>query len=190
MVLLAAFQVLLGRWSGREDVAVGTPVANRPRAELDGLVGFFVNTLVMRGDLSGAPSFEEFLGRVRAGALEAFQHQDLPFERLVEELAPERDLSRTPLFQAFFVLQNTDEASTVWRLPGVEVEPVELATSVANFDLAMWVRESADGGLSVRLEYATDLFDTSTTERIAGNYATLLADAPPDRVHRSPPWNC
>ena len=106
MTLLAAFDTLLYRYTGTEDILVGSPIANRDRSEIEGLIGFFVNTLVMRTDLSGNPSFSELLGRVREMAMEAYSHQDLPFEMLVEALQPERDLSHTPLFQVMFVLQN------------------------------------------------------------------------------------
>ena len=112
MTLLAAFQTLLFRYTGQEDIVVGSPIANRNRTEIEGLIGFFVNSLAMRTDLSGNPSFLELLGRVREMALGAFAHQDLPFEKLVEELHPERDMSRTPLFQIMFALQNMPAEGT------------------------------------------------------------------------------
>ncbi len=143
MTLLAAFQVLLHRYSGQEDIAVGSPIAGRRRPELEGLIGFFVNTLVLRSDLSGNPSFRELLARVRDTALEAYTHQDLPFEKLVEELAPARDLSRHPLFQVLFVLQNTPGAPLA--LDGVAVSRLSRDDQSAKFDLTLSVRESAAG---------------------------------------------
>ncbi|RKT12301.1 amino acid adenylation domain-containing protein [Streptomyces sp. 1114.5] len=179
MGLLAAFQVLLARYSGRDDIAVGTPVAGRNRAETEGLIGFFVNTLVLRADLAGDPSFADLLAQVRETALAAYDHQDLPFERLVEHLAPDRDLSRTPLFQTMFNMQDPQAAGHAWALPGIEVTAEPLDWDVAKFDLSLELAETA-AGFSGTLEYATDLFDRSTAERIAGHYLTLLAGVAAD----------
>ena len=143
MTLLAAFQVLLHRYSGQEDIAVGTPIAGRGRTELEGLIGFFANTLVLRSDLSGNPGFRELLARVRESALGAYTHQDLPFEKLVEELAPERDLSRNPLFQVMFAL--AERAGSALALEGVQVSRLPLQTLSAKFDLSLSVRETAAG---------------------------------------------
>ncbi|MFD2419029.1 amino acid adenylation domain-containing protein, partial [Amycolatopsis pigmentata] len=181
MVLLAVFQVLLGRYSGQSDVTVGSPVANRGRAEIEGLVGFFVNTVVLRGDLSGNPVFSDFLVEVRERAVDALGHQDLPFERLVEELAPERDLGRTPLFDAMLVLHNAETGS--WELPGLRVEPVPVESSVAKFDLTLSMVEE-DGGLSARFVYSIDLFDPPTIEHMAGHFVTLLDSAVTDPSRR------
>ena len=171
MTLLAAFQVLLHRYSGQEDIAVGTPIAGRRRPELERLVGFFVNTLVLRSDLSGNPSFRTLLARVRDTALEAYTHQDLPFEKLVEELAPARDLSRHPLFQVLFVLQNAPGAPL--SLDGVAVSRLSRGNQTAKFDLTLSVRESSVG-LHLRWEYASDLFEAATIERMAGHFQILL----------------
>ena len=135
MTLLAAFQVLLYRYSGQEDLAVGVPVAGRSRPELEGLIGFFVNTLVLRADLSGAPSFQGAPGAGARPGLEAYAHQDLPFEKLVEALAPRRDLSRNPLFQASLVLQNTPPGEL--KLEGLEVQRAG-ADSAARARSSIW----------------------------------------------------
>ena len=135
MTLLAAFQVLLHRYSGQEDIAVGTPIAGRGRTELEGLIGFFVNTLVLRSNLAGNPTFTELLARVRETALGAYTHQDLPFEKLVEELSPSRDMSRNPLFQVMFVLQNAPDAELA--LKGVQASRLPLAGHSAKFDLTV-----------------------------------------------------
>src|SRR4028119_680223 len=134
MVALGAFQALLSRYGGSEDVVVGSPIAGRGRSEVEGLIGFFVNTLVMRTDLGGDPTFRELLGRVREGTLGAYEHQEVPFERLVAELQPERSLSHAPLFQVMFALQNAEGPGG--DLPGLEVSGVEVELASAKFDLS------------------------------------------------------
>ena len=133
MTLLAAFQTLLHRYTREDDIVVGSPIAGRTLPEIEGLIGFFVNTLVLRADFAGNPSFRDLLGRVREIALGAYTHQDLPFEKLVEELQPERNLSTSPLFQVMFALQNVPRQ--VVELPGLMVSPLELEIETAKFDL-------------------------------------------------------
>ncbi len=171
MTLLAAFQILLMRYSGQEDVVVGSPVAGRPRSEIEGLIGFFVNTLVLRTDLSGDPTFRELLGRVREVAIEAYAHEDLPFERLVEELNPERTLSHSPLFQVMMVLQNAADAGP--RLAGVSVTALPVDVSTSKFDL---VAHFADTGkeIAASFRYNTDLFDASMMRRMVSHLEVLL----------------
>ncbi len=180
MVLLAAFQTLLLRLSGQEDLPVGSAIANRNRAEIEPLIGFFVNSLVLRGDLSGDPAFDELLARVRQTTLEAFAHQDLPFERLVEELRPERRLAANPLFQVSFVLQNAPAGAM--ELPGLSLSSFELAVTTTRFDLELYAWE-VDGSLATALYYNTELFDPSTLHRLAAHLERLLAGvvASPDR---------
>jgi amino acid adenylation domain-containing protein len=180
MTLLAAFEVLLSRLSGQADVAVGSPIAGRSQREVEGLIGFFVNTLVLRSDLREQPPFRRLLDRVREGTLGAYAHQDLPFDRLVEELRPERDLAYAPLFQVMFALQNAPMGAL--RLPGLELEPLELEVGAAKFDLVLSLGETA-GGLEGGLGYNRDLFDPTTAERIAGHFCALLraAVADPER---------
>ncbi len=172
MTLLAAFQVLLHRYSGQDDFVVGTPIAGRNRAEIEPLIGFFVNTLPLRADCAGDPSFGELLGRVRETALGAYAHQDLPFEKLVEELRLPRDLSHTPLFQTMFVLQNNSREA--FSLGSLDVEQFGVSRTTAKFDLTLAMAEG-DGGLLCEFEYATDLFDSSTVARMAGHLRNLLA---------------
>ncbi|MEK7783920.1 MAG: amino acid adenylation domain-containing protein, partial [Chloroflexota bacterium] len=172
MTLLAAFQTLLHRYTGQDDVCVGTPIANRARAEVEGLIGFFVNTLVMRTRFDGEITFRELLSRVRETALAAYAHQDLPFEMLVEALQPQRDLSHTPLFQAMFVLDNTSLGAL--QLPGLTLSPMEAESGVAKFDLTLSLNEGPDG-LRGMFEYNTDLFDGATIERLLGHFKKLLA---------------
>jgi amino acid adenylation domain-containing protein len=171
MTLLAAFQLLLQRYSGQDDIVVGTPIANRTRSETERLIGFFVNTLALRTDLSGDPSFRELLGRVRETALGAYAHQDLPFERLVEELSPERDLSRSPLFQVMFVLQNAPLPAL--ELGDLRLSLLEVESEVAKFDLTLTLAE-VDGRLEGALEYNADLFDRTTAARMVTQLERLL----------------
>ncbi|WP_405527574.1 amino acid adenylation domain-containing protein [Streptomyces avidinii] len=177
MVLLAGFQALLARYTGQTDIAVGSPIAGRDRTELEPLIGFFVNTLVLRTDLSGDPAFGELLGRVRRTALAAYEHQDVPFDRLVEELRPERDLSRNPLFDVLFQLH--PEQLAALPLDGVEVESLDTSNGTAKFDLSLAMTEHP-GGLTGTVQYATDLFDRATVERFGGHYLRLLAGAAED----------
>lgn len=170
MVLLAAFQTLLYRYTGQEDVCVGSPIANRSRDELKGLIGFFVNTLVLRTDLAGNPSFRELLQRVRQVALGAYAHQDLPFEQLVEALQPERDASYTPLFQVAFVLRN---ALHLEEIPGLTLSPLNVESETAQFDLSLVV-ERTERRLIAAFEYNTDLFDAAAIARMLGHFQTLL----------------
>ncbi|WP_406217955.1 amino acid adenylation domain-containing protein [Streptomyces canus] len=179
MLFLAAYQTLLARHTGRTDIAVGTVVSGRGRPELQQLIGYGINSLVMRGDLSGDPTFTGLLARTRATVLDAYDHQDVAFAQVVEALAPERDLSRTPLFQVAFTLHG--DRGAAFDLPGVRAEPFAGSGRVAKFDLDLQVREGADGTLGGRLEYATALFDRTTIERLAGHLVRLLhaiADAP------------
>ncbi|HYG63434.1 MAG TPA: condensation domain-containing protein, partial [Thermoanaerobaculia bacterium] len=180
MVLLAGFDALLARYSGQPDLAVGTPVAGRNRVEIEGLIGFFVNTLVLRADLSGGPSFRELLARVREAALAAHAHQDVPFEKLVQELAPERSLAHTPLFQVMLSMQSFP--STAIGLPGLSMTPVALETTAVRFDLELTFAEEGDE-LGARLDFASGLFDRATIRRLAGHLEALLegATADPDQ---------
>jgi len=178
MTLLAGFAALLHRVAGdrdRDELAVGTPVAGRTRVEVEPLIGFFVNTLVLRADFSGDPDPAALLDRVRETTLAAYAHQELPFERLVEEIAPERDRSRAPLVQVLFALQNA--AVGPLELPGLELEAVALPSGTAKLDLAVSLRETAEGlaGLAGDIEYSRDLFDRATVERLAGRFVRLLA---------------
>ncbi|MCW5315483.1 amino acid adenylation domain-containing protein [Nostoc sp. KVJ3] len=171
MTLLAAYDTLLYRYTGVADILVGTPIANRDRSEIEGLIGFFVNTLVMRSNLAGNPSFSELLSRVREVALGAYAHQNLPFEMLVEALQPERNLSHTPLFQVMFVLQNAPMPQV--DLAGLTVSPLKLTGTTTKFDLTLIMQNTPTGLVGV-WEYNTDLFDASTIERMTGHFVTLL----------------
>ncbi|HEY2738881.1 MAG TPA: condensation domain-containing protein, partial [Thermoanaerobaculia bacterium] len=174
MVLLAAFQSLLGRLAGAPEVCVGTPIAGRTRRETEDLIGLFVNTLVMRGDLAGDPAFVEHVARVRREALAAYAHQELPFEKLVGELAPERNLSATPLFQVFLALQNAPLGPV--ELPGVKLVPIVLESGATRFDLEVSFAETA-AGLTGVVRYDATLFDRTTIARLSGQMESLLRSA-------------
>src|SRR3954447_3736660 len=181
MVLLAGFETLLGIYSGAEDLAVGTPIAGRNRAELEGLIGFFVNSLVLRGDLSGDPSFVDLLGRVREDTLSAYTHQDLPFEKLVEEVRPERSRAHSPIFQAMFALQNAPMGEGS-ELPGLTMRPLSGSETAPKYDLTLVLTEGGEGGSGIggSLEYNVDLFDAPTMVRMLDHWRGLLAGAVAD----------
>ncbi|HEX2203635.1 MAG TPA: amino acid adenylation domain-containing protein, partial [Longimicrobium sp.] len=174
MVLLAAWQALLARYTGQDDLVVGSPIAGRTRPEIEPLIGFFVNMLAMRADLADDPSFAKLVRRTREATLSAYAHQELPFEKVVEELAPERTRSRQPLLGVIFALQNAPWPPL--ELPGLSIrmEPVDPGT--ARTDLAFTLREDADG-IGGRMEYSADLFDAATAARMADHYAALLEAA-------------
>jgi acyl carrier protein/alpha-ketoglutarate-dependent taurine dioxygenase len=171
MTLLAAFQTLLHRYSGQDDIIVGTDIANRNRTETEGLIGLFVNLLTLRTDLSNNPTFRELLGRVREVTLGAFAHQDMPFDKLVEELRPERSLNVTPLFQVLFILQNTPRQAA--GLSELSLDSLGVGSAPSRFDLTLSIMET-DQGLVVTWRYNVDLFDAATIARMIGNYETLL----------------
>jgi len=175
VVLLAAFKTVLARHSGQSDIVVGTPIAGRSHADLEGLIGFFANTLVLRSSLEGEPTFSALIRRVRETAVGAYANQDVPFEELVVELAPARSLSYSPLFQVMFIMQHAEE-------PGVEssaFEPVATDAGTSRFDLTLSVTERPEG-LRMSFEYSTDLFEHATVERLAGHLETLLRAAAAD----------
>ncbi|NET02964.1 MAG: amino acid adenylation domain-containing protein, partial [Sphaerospermopsis sp. SIO1G1] len=186
MTLFAAYNVLLYRYTGQTDILVGSPIANRNQREIEGLIGFFVNTLVFRTELSANPSFNELLTQIRSTALSAYAHQDLPFEMLVEALQPERDLSYTPLFQVMFILQNAPMSNV--ELTDVEVSALAIETTTAKFDLTLSMEQTATG-IRGGWEYNTDLFDSSTIEKMTGNLTTLLSAivaSPQTRINQLP----
>src|SRR5262249_28078013 len=172
MALLAAWQVLLNRYCGQRDVAVGSPIANRNRVETEKLIGFFVNTLALRTIVERQLSFSELLGQVREAVLASYEHQDVPFEKVVEELAPERDLGRNPLFQVVLVLQNAPEKEL--RLGGLALKDFEPDVESAKFELTLSLNEQQDGGLRGRLEYSADLFTSETIERMIRHWVQLV----------------
>ena len=189
MTLLAAYNVLLYRYSNQEDILVGSPIAHRHHAEVESLIGYFVNTFVLRTDLSGKPTFRELLHRVRDVCIGAYTYQELPFEKLVGELQPERDLSRNPLFQVMFILQNAPRPEA--DVSTINLQSYNVDTATSKFDLTLSLRER-EGKLVGFFEYSTDLFDCSTIERMAGHFQTLLSGivADPDqRISKLPLLN-
>ncbi|HEX6290912.1 MAG TPA: condensation domain-containing protein, partial [Herpetosiphonaceae bacterium] len=171
MTLLAAWQVLLSRYSGQSDIAVGTPIANRTRGEIEDLIGCFINMLVLRTDLAGDPSFRDVLQRVREVSLGAYAYQEVPFEEVVDALQPARDLSRHPLFQVMFALQNVSMALP--SLPGLTVKPLSVDFGTVKLDLSLSIAETS-AGLSGTLEYSTDLFTAATIARLIEHFTVLL----------------
>src|SRR6185369_6121320 len=183
MLLLAAWQVFLSRYTGVDDIVVGAPVAGRNRAEVESLIGFFVNTLVLRTDLSGNPRFVEVLKRVHEVTVGAFAHQDVPFEKLVEELQPERSMSHTPVFQVMFALQNAPTVAA--ELPGLRLSAVDVEHGTAKTDLTLTLVET-EQGIQGSLSYVTALFDGSTIRRLLSHFGKLLesiAAQPAAHVH-------
>jgi amino acid adenylation domain-containing protein/non-ribosomal peptide synthase protein (TIGR01720 family) len=174
MVLFAAFQALLFRWTGQEDILIGFPASGRERRESEGLVGFFANTLVLRTILGDDPAFADLVTRVREGVLDAVEHQEMPFERLVDELHLERTLSHSPLVQVMFTYRHT--AETEIRMPGLELAPVAVETWTSKVDLILGIAESPDG-FTGRIEYSSDLFDPSTIHRVGRAFGLLIESA-------------
>ena len=181
VLLLTAFQALLSHYTGQEDIVIGTAVANRNRPELEPLIGLFVNTLVLRGDLRGNPSFAEALGRARAMLMDALANQDLPFERLIDDLQPVRESNRNPLFDVFFALQNAPQDEL--KLPDLQVRRMALNTGTAKFDLYLSIEEQ-EGIFCGAFEYRTDLFATGTIRRMAEQYELILQSAVADSGQR------
>jgi amino acid adenylation domain-containing protein len=181
MILLAAIKIIFYRYSGQSEIIVGTPIAGRNRTELEGLLGYFVNTLALRTELSGNPSFDEVLEKIRETTQEAYDHQELPFENIVEALQPERDLSRNPMYQVCFSYQN--DAIPVIHMPGLELESLEVESGTSRFDieLQMW---KLDDGIRGFFEYSADLFESSTIERLSEHFKCLLENIP--QYHEKP----
>ena len=181
MALMAAFKVLLMRYSGEEDVSVVTMIANRTRKEVEGLIGFFANTLVMRTNLEGNPSFRELIRREREVALGAYAHQDAPFEKVVEEINPQRNLSRSPLFQVIMALQNLGRETTEIR--GLKLMEIGEEPEVAEFDLSLMLSEGTEGVMG-HLQYSRDLYDGATVARMARHFEHVVAEVVRDAEQR------
>ena len=186
MTLLAAFQILLHRYTGQDDIIVGSPIAGRTRIETEGLIGFFVNTLLLRTDLAGDPTYGELLARVRKTALQAYEHQDLPFEKLIEEINPDRGQGDSPMLRVSFALQNTPRQ--VLNMAGLTATPIEIEALAAKFELSVAFVER-DHRYVIRIEYRADLFDAATIERMLGHFRNLLEGIvanPEQRINELP----
>ena len=175
MLLLSGFKVLLSRWSNQQDICIGTPIANRTQAELEGMIGFFVNTLALRSDLSENLSFKDFLNAVKQTTLEAYDHQLAPFEKIVDVVLNERDLSTSPLFQVAFILQNTPEESNGFSLHNIDVSPFGIHKETAKFDLTLSSYEK-DNNIHLGINYRTELFQKDTIQRLFNGYIQLLTN--------------
>jgi non-ribosomal peptide synthetase component F len=174
MAMLAAFKALVSRYSGEKHVVLGTDIANRTTTETERMMGFFINLLPLHTDLSGNPTFSELVGRVREVALGAYAHQDIPFDKLVEDLRPERSMSHNPIVQALFVMQNIPRQRR--HLPGLELVPFPMSITRSKFDVAVFIRENEGQTLQEWL-YSTELFETVTIVRMASQYENLLRHA-------------
>ena len=172
MLLLAAFQTLLHRYTGQKDIVISTSIAGRNRAETEGLIGFFINQLALRADFEGNPTFRQLLKRVREMTLGAYAHQDLPFEKVLEEVRVDRDPSRAPLAQVLFVLQNAPDSRL--ELPGLTLDTIDIADETSKLDLILGMADSTNG-LGGSLEYNTDLFDASTIQLMVRHFENLLS---------------
>jgi non-ribosomal peptide synthetase component F len=174
MTMLAAFQALLSRYSGQQQIVIGTDVANRATPETERMIGFFINLLPVRTDLSGNPTFRELLGRVRDSLLEGYANQEVPFAKIVQELQPERSTSHNPIVQVLFVMQNIPRPRR--ELAGLELEPFEVPLTTSKFDIGVFLEEKADQLLGYWV-YSTDLFEHETILKMGGHFTTLLAEA-------------
>jgi non-ribosomal peptide synthetase component F len=172
MTLLAAFKTLLYRYTNQDDVVIGTAIAGRNRVEVENLIGIFINMLVLRTSLSGNPTFRELLGRVREVTLDAYAHQEVPFERLVEKLQPARTLARSPFFQVAFGLQH--QPNQTFTLPGLELTPLNFETDVSRYDLTLWIFES-EAELTASWTFSSDLFKAETIKLMQMRFETLLS---------------
>ena len=173
MVLMAAFQALLSRYSGQEQIVVGTDLANRTTPETERMIGFFINLLAVRNDLSGNPTFRELLGRVREGLLEAYAHQEVPFPKIVQDIQPERSATHNPIVQVLFVMLNVPKARR--ELAGLQVEFFDVPVTTSKFDLGVFVAERPDGLIGYWI-YSTELFEQGTMQRMVRHFGNSVAE--------------